>query len=61
LREAFTIEQALLLDFGFAFENAPGSGYGFYRRAGDDVFTKRLARARTQTGVLAQTEIATSR
>jgi hypothetical protein len=53
LREAFTIEQALLLDFGFAFENAPGGGYGFYRRAGDDVFTERLGRARTQTGVVA--------
>ena len=51
LRESFTLEQALLLDFGFAFENAPGGRYGFYRKCGDDVFTERLRRARAQTGV----------
>jgi hypothetical protein len=52
LRKSFTLEQAFLLDFGFAFVNAAGGSYGFYRRAGDDVFTERLQRARAQTGVL---------
>ena len=51
LRESFRLEQALMLDFGFAFENAPEGGYGFYRRAGDDMFTERVRRARAQTGV----------
>ena len=47
LRESARLEQALLLDFGFAFENLPG-GYGFWRKASDDVFTRRLNRARAQ-------------
>ena len=51
LRESAALEQVLLLDFGFAFENAPGGRYGFYRKSGDDVFTQRLRRARAQAGM----------
>jgi hypothetical protein len=51
LRECVLLEQKFMLDFGFAFENAPsGGGYGFYRRSGDPVFTERLRRLRSQVG-----------
>lgn len=44
LRESTALEQEFLLDFGFAFEDTPSGGYGFYRKSGDDVFTRRLRR-----------------
>lgn len=51
LRESAILEKALLLDFGFAFEDVPGDGYGFFRKSDDDVFMKRLRRAQAQTGL----------
>jgi hypothetical protein len=51
LRRSADLERALLRDFGFAFEKMP-DGYGFVRKAGDDVFTRRLNRARVQVGAL---------
>lgn len=50
LRKSAVLEQALLLDFGFAFTNET-DGYGFFRKSPDHVFTRRLNRARTQTGM----------
>jgi hypothetical protein len=51
LRESVTHEKALLRSFGFAFEDMPGGEYGFFRKSSDDVFTERLRRAQTQTGL----------
>jgi hypothetical protein len=50
LRESLILEQKFLLDFGFAFEDAPGGQHAFYRRGGNSMFTERLQRARAQTG-----------
>jgi hypothetical protein len=51
LRRSADLERSLLRSFGFAFEKGPG-GDGFYRKADDDVFTRRLNRARAQLGAL---------
>lgn len=50
LRECVVLEQKLLLDFGFVFEDAPGGEYGFYRRSSDAVFTRRWHRLQAQVG-----------
>jgi hypothetical protein len=49
MREAAELEQAFLRSFGFAFRLFPNGDVGFYRTSGDDVFTRRLDRARTQS------------
>jgi hypothetical protein len=49
LRKAAVLEQRLLRDFGFAFRTLPGGRYGFFRKASDGVFDRRLQRAQAQT------------
>jgi hypothetical protein len=51
LRKSFLLEQKFLLDFGFAFEDAPDGQYAFLRKGSDDLFTERFQRARAQTGI----------
>jgi len=48
LRQGVELERQFVLNVGFAFEDAPDGGYGFYRKASDAVFNARLRRLRSQ-------------
>jgi hypothetical protein len=48
LRKSLLLEKQFLLDVGFAFRDASGGSFGFYREASDSLFETRFLRLQSQ-------------